>query len=361
MAASSTPSSRTKTLSPLDHIKKFIELMIEIYRASENKAVRVTTNKVNPFLRFMEDYLKIVENTKCRFDDHKELFLELFRKHRAGFLSLLDDDDGDLFIVKGDLQVWYGFDVPRIKRKNLRLPISSVYAKAHEMRAVVEKKLTGNDPDLDAELMSQVEYIFPIEFQYYLTKIIHLAMADDDPDYRVLGQIVHELHEESGLKQSESGPRFKGMSRIVDAVGKAIRKTGLMGDNMPNENVDAEGVGEIIANTLDSVNWDESIGDAVAKSGGDAAKNPATLVSKIAPALKETLVTVMKAASKPPDGVEVSADSQRQADEQAESMIKVLDVALESVSKIDMGGIMGAGPREEDQEDEASHSENEDE
>jgi len=335
--------------------------MIEIYRKSDSKAVRVTS-KVNPFLKFMEDYLKIVEAKKARFSDHGPLFVELFNKYRDNFLNLLDDEHGDVFLCKGGLQIWYGFDIPRIKRKNLRLPISSVYTKAYEMRAVIDKKITGDDPDLDAELMAQVEYIFPVEFQYYLVKIIYEAIPKDDPDYKVLGQIVEELHEESGLKESETGPRFKSLGRIANLVGNAVtsavRKSGMIGPESP-DTINTEGMGEIIANTLESVNWDDSLGSAM--SDPSSVRNPTTLMSKIAPALKDTLTTVMKATVKPPDGVQVSEESQRQAEEQIESMSKILDVTMDSVSKIDLGGIMGSGPREEDQEDEASHSENEDE
>jgi len=343
MSAHNSSTSSAKKGGPCHkkHIENLVDLMKEIFDTHAEKQV-LQTRGVNPFIKFIKNYEKILD--KSKFEDHTPYFIQMFKENRKQFLNILEVD-GDNFIAHGNLQVWYGFSVPRFKKQNYRLPISAAYKKAAEMRDAIDDKLTGN-AELDAKAISEAEYVMAVELQYYLLLIIKLSLGEKHADYEAISEIVEELSQEAGISRTTSS-MGAGFGNVINKVTTAMKAAGIKGPN--GEEIDTESIpppdtiGDMVGKLFDNRKLVDAMGgmfnnlpEKVNVDPNNAGEVMGTIFSGIAPVIKDAMIDI----TKPPPGVTVTPESQRQAEEMAENFQQGIKSMTEVMSKVDMSSFV---------------------
>lgn len=332
-ATSQSPKSKAKPKNPgIKVIEDLLDVMIEIIEVSSSKKI-VTSRGTHPFMKFIDKYNEIIKVSS--FDKHAQLFSSLYTSNRDKFLNITEDDD---FLRTGSLQIWYGEELPNVKRKNIRIPISGCYNMAMSMKDNIDDQLTG-DAEKDAKMMGTDEYLLGTEMLYYLMVSIRMSIKDAG-DRTKIDVIIKNLAKEAGLGESHGKNIGKGLSGVVSKITNAVKSCGLTGpDGSQIDEPPSEKIGDMIETILDNKSFTQSLSGVLSdanksiqsKKDISLSEMTAEIFGKMGPVLKESAAMMMT----PPDGVNVTPESQRQA----EAMASGFDQIIEQASAIDFSKI----------------------
>lgn len=298
-------------------LKQFVYLHTEIINVYSS----VIVNKgggLDMLKKYIKNYEHLFKSTNAMFEDFAEDFKSLFYANRQHFLDILDDDK---FLINGSLQIWVGKGVQKIERNNHRLPISSCYKKAYEMRQM-QNKLLNDDPDNDAKIMEKTEYRIYAEFRYFLMKVVYFSLDDGCGDLRLIDNILEDLRTDTMLEEGEETLKHNDMGSILGSVMKKF------GGGEMNE----KAMKNAIAQTTEAFNDDtitDTIKDVISENKGKKGLTLAESISAVASRVEPLLQSKMGVNnndSEPPEGVNILGDE--------ESIDKTFKQMKEGIGKV---------------------------
>jgi hypothetical protein len=193
--------------------------------------------------------------------------------------------------------------------------------------------------------MSATEYLVMAELQYHLMHIIKLSIGSKHGDYEAVSEIVNELRDEAGISRNDASIRA-GFESMAGSITSALK--GKFGDQngediekgIPPPRVIGDMVGKLFDNQklLDKIgdsmsNLNETITNTDPSNAGAAMSN---IFAQIGPVLGEAMIDF----TKPPPGVVVTPESQRQSEEQAANFQESIKCMSESIQKLDLSAMM---------------------
>lgn len=287
---------------------------------------------------YLERYKAVLEITD--FKVHANLFLEAYEQNRSGFLKIMDDD-AFLLDSKKEIQIWYGKEDEKTKAKNCRLPFSLFYKYTSEMRSEISRKLTGS-PEEDAEIQAKSEFTIGSELLYCFILVVREAAGPKHRDYKLWTPIIKDLAIEAhiGTKNND----YRGLDKLVNSVMNAAGRAGYTdADGNPLDETNRpsiSGIGGLVDKMLD--------GDSLGKMIGGMGKNlntgnPADIGSALQNVTETFLPRVAEIlidATKPPPGVNVTPESQQQAEEMAENLKRGIDKMTETIGGMDLNSML---------------------
>lgn len=355
MAAASSSSGASKNATHKKALKDLIQLMIDIFNEWDLMYSTDSGKRINPLRGYILSYQKLLNPRSKKVDvsfdfeqDHAPLFRRFFEQNSKWLLNIADG--GDLTLRDGSHQIWFGEAVPRIKKRNYRLPLSAMYKKAYQMWEAAESKKLG-DPELDAKIESELRYVLAGEFRYQLLNVIHIALPDDHPHKDELEELVQELREEAGL--DVDGGSGSSMSSLLGGLAKdalAIAKNaGIKGENGEELNEDSLSSIETLGATASRFVGSSKIIDglttaakAIPEIMNSETATASEAYSKLFEKLKPTLDEATDDMMRPPEGVELTPESAAEAEELRKNFKGVINGVGKFMSQVKPSAIRDA-------------------
>jgi hypothetical protein len=242
--------------------------------------------------------------------------------------------------------IWFGQDVPTIKGKNIRLPITIIHTKAREIRDKLEDAI-GELAKHDESLLDDDKIFYPDEILYYLLKIFRSCVqteieiqesGEEDPepatikklesDVKVLNEIILEIGKDIGINPETKRVNTGPLSGLVNGVTSIIKQSGIKGPNGEDigdklENIDSGNIGKIIDGFFTNKELTQSIGTAVNRistvtstgSPDNISEHLGEIFKDVGPTLINTVTSMMDMA--PPPGVTDTRTSEEKEREKA--------------------------------------------
>lgn len=167
----------------------------------------------NPIMTALVNYLKLVENKECTFDDFKDDYTKLFKKYRDRILA---DDDKWMCDENDSVVIHIGDSKSKRSKKKCALHLSAIYQKA----ANLFDKYYSPNPKPGEKIHP---YLFlPTRFIHHLN-ILFLEVANKSSDIERLGELIEKSSGELGITDGTYTP--------IDELG-SIFGGGSMKDNI---------------------------------------------------------------------------------------------------------------------------------
>lgn len=199
-------------MKSLQQLIRVMQSIVAIYTTNNGK------KSSSSIMIYMKNYEKeLITSGKTTFKDHHaELFYQLYMQNRQSFLDICDDSS---FISEKKLRIWFGSERAAVRGRNYRLPFGICYEKAKEMHEEASNKLTNEDDDKDADIISSSEYKMYYELCYYiLDNIVNaLVCKDFTQDLKSLKKSLKELRRAADIDEYNEVPgnSFMGLARNI--------------------------------------------------------------------------------------------------------------------------------------------------
>lgn len=191
-----------------------------IIKAKDATKLKISGPQVNPVMKCLNKYIKAYELSEP--DDHKEYFLNIYKKYRVPILKGYKNDS---WLRKNSIIVQFGEGLENVN-KEIRIMLSSIYNTACQLRKDAETNLDGL-PDEAYENCQ--ELIYPDIFMLHLYRLFRESLPHDNEDRPKLNTLVVEIEKELGI-ESESQVQANassGFSGIVNLVSSILPKLGI--------------------------------------------------------------------------------------------------------------------------------------
>ena len=373
MSGEKAPAPESDKTKPVDYgigvIVDLIGVMKDIMTDYEMDRCHLSGDRRNACVVAIEKYEDITERTE--FSDHKVYFKRLYDRYRSEILNHDNDEEW----IKRDVTVWYGIDVPKVKRMGIKLPISSVFVKAETLRLKAETEMDRINSRKELGHVDESEKIenderrcndaifYSDEIIYYLLKIFQYTIVDD-PDYEddvpVLKKNIDKFAKILGIDENSSKRREGGgaLGNIFKVVGNLAKASGIKGPNGENFGDAMNNVNDSqVNNVLQGFFTDPKIQSAVTNTlsgmnelaNKDGPQDVGSMISNIFtsmnPVINEKISSMTK--ENPPDGVNDSR-SQEQREMDAKKLQDSFGQMGKAVSGIaeHLGGVKNAAKTE---------------
>jgi hypothetical protein len=242
-------TSNEECMKSLQQLIRVMQSIVVIY--SSNNGGKGSDSILSYMKRYEKD---LITSGKTTFKDHHaQMFVDMYHKYRQQFLDIVDENE---FIGREKLRIWFGEEVPQVKKKNFRLPIGICYEKARKMYIEADSKITEEDDDRDADILMSPEYKMHFELLYFVLDNICNALEclDFPQDLPSLRKSLKHLRSETDIDENNEvpGSTFKNLAEkfsvlvtgkkqnfdeasFNDAIGKAdeILSSPLMTETVP--------------------------------------------------------------------------------------------------------------------------------
>lgn len=189
-----------------EDIKKFDEAflrMIDLMKILINKTDKSGPNKKNPFLVYLNTYVKCYERTEK--SEHMTYFSEIYDEHK---LHILKSYAKDSWLKDGKIIIEYGKDVGF--KSNAKIYLSNIYTMALKLQSEAEQ-----DPEKKSDDLK-----YPEEFMLYLYQIFDTIAPNTDLDKIKLQ--INLLIDEVGFTETSTQPNITNslMNMASNIIGK---------------------------------------------------------------------------------------------------------------------------------------------
>lgn len=285
-------------------IGDLINVLIDTLTASLGEK---RVNRRNALLVFVQNYDKLIKEGDSVFEDHSTYFLNVYKEHRDGIL-----DEGFDWIENNGIIIWFGENIPKVKKANIKLPISAVFNKAVQLREQFENQLRKKKRNDKTDENEDYQF-YPDEILYYLMRIFRRAIegtkySDDIPD---IDEIIKELHQAAAIDSKEpASDRPKQRDRIIEAVTNAVKKAGPKDENGNSliegvDNVDTNQVTDLLVNLFNNKDVTDRVSTAVTNvsKGKDSQANTGEVLSEVFKEITPVIINNMSTMMPVPPGV----------------------------------------------------------
>ena len=320
----------------------------EIIR-KRNSSRTSKSSVLDVYKSYLARYKSVVEITP--FKVHGKLFLDEYENHRTEFLNIMKDDSF-LLNPKGDeIQIWYGKDIEETRKKNCRIPISLFYRYASEMQNEVSKKMDGTAEN-DAQIQAMSEYTIGAELLYCFLLVVREAAGPGHRDYKAWTPILKNLALEAHIGSKNND--YRGLDGLINGVMNAVGRAGYTDDNgnpiSSSNRPSVSGIGSLVEKILDGDELPKALGGMNKELNKGTPGDINSALSNVTKAFLPKVADILIDSTKPPEGVHVTPESQRQAEMAAENMRSGIDKLNEAISTMDLSGMV---PKPEPKEPES--------
>lgn len=334
----------------------FVEDLISVMKdtMAENEKDKKVKRK-NAILVFIENYERIVsipekggkKERPSSFADHLKYFYDIYDTGRDDILDTFESRSW----IKNNIIVWFGNDVEKVRRSNIKLPISAVYKKALKMQKIIDKaeelrqlkesiKIKGsekNEDEEDEELENPAQF-YPDEIMYYLLCIFLSCiriknLEEDKEDIPILEDIILSIGKDIGIIPENVGKRQQNSSGVGDSLGglfggikEIMRRADVKGpdgkciaDTMP-ENLDGDGIASAITGFFSNDKVTKQIGESMNKMSetvrntdpNNISESLGTVFKEVGPSIVEGISTMINDMPPPPGVTDKRTDLERE-------------------------------------------------
>jgi len=185
-----------------------------IIKAKDATKLKINGPQVNPVMKCLNKYIKAYELSEP--DDHKEYFLNIYKKYRVPILKGYKNDS---WLRKNSIIIQFGEGLENVN-KEIRIMLSSIYNTACQLRKDAETNLEGL-PDEAYENCQ--ELIYPDIFMLHLYRLFRESLPPDNEDRSKLNNLVTEIEGELGIEsesqvQTNAPSGFSGMMNLISGL-----------------------------------------------------------------------------------------------------------------------------------------------
>lgn len=303
-------------------LNQLVLLLKEILTLTANPKLR----KETPFERQVRLYESTYKNEETRSFDkhHAPLFVDLYKKYRKEFLSILDDDS---FLRDEDckVEVHFGKNNKVVEKHNIKLPLSVCYIKACKMYDDATEKLSGND-EKDEDIYNSAQYNACDELKYFLLTNIYnsLNLVDQEKHSKDLDSIdkifdilrPETVNNKNEIKGSNLSTILEGMKSTIPTLLNTVDEKG----------------GKLAADVIDTISskieddqFRKSITDKIKSGNIDFRQVLNSVMDEVTPLINEKMPF---SSEELPDGVTEGA-----FDKAREQINKAMDSFEEKTAK----------------------------
>lgn len=298
--------------------------------------------RIKPYIK---KYLDCLRSDTAKFKNHIPYFMKIYNNKRSEILKTVNDDN--IKWIESDVVVWYGEDIPQIKRNTIKLPVSIVYTKAVSLREEIDNSRVVIEKGQEEELCDA--YFYADEMIYFMFMIFKECIIElQDPSYKTDLDILTKacrvfasnlaIEDESKDRKKKGG----GFKPFITKMMKLFGGTEL-GDEIgvTDENFDEDKISDMADSLFSDDKINKTIGTAIKglKSGKLNKKGGLTeTLKEVASALGPAFGDMME--TQPPEGVhdnrteEEKAKDKKKREEEMSRVTGAFSALGETLEKI---------------------------
>lgn len=283
---------------------------------------------------------------KTNFSEHQPYFYEIYKKHRS---DILKTEQNDHWLENG-IFVWYGYHIPSVRSKNIRLSLSIFYSRAKTIKddldardelAEHEDKLRGTTSTAPPSTEDE-SYYYSDEMLYYLVKLFKHSIRGTRHanDATQLTKMITELGKDLKL-EGERPAAANGLDGLLKSIFGFASQCGLKAPDGSDpadalNSINGAEINGAIQSLISNDKFKETISQAVTTIGKSATPTDTNsmvdVLTGLARDMTPILTEVVRAADTiPPPGVidertpEQRAKDAQQISETANAVGKVIN------------------------------------
>lgn len=257
----------------------------------------------------IDKYQRLLKATS--FDDHRPFFIDCYKRNRNDILKSYEDGSW----IERDVHIWYGEDIAKVKSRNIKLPISTVFSRAISIdeKARNEKEDVQTDKSDENVSSSHDVPLYTDEIYYYTLRIFETAIENHPifhKDVKALQKTISKfsqslnLDENAGKRRTTNNP----YGSLVKAIGEIAGSAGGASEGK-NNSFDSGQFSKMIQSVIGDKDIQNTLNNVFSNVGQisnqnnpqDIGKFVSNVFSSISPAVSKKFSDM--ASQEPPDGV----------------------------------------------------------
>ncbi len=309
--------------------------------------------------RGLDNYDRL--SAKTNFSEHQPYFYEIYRTHRS---SILKSDLSTQWLEDEAIVVWYGYHLPSVKARNIKISLSTFYNRALTIKDDLEardelfqheSKLKGGNYTGPSPIEDE-SYYYADEMLYYLVCVFKHSIRGTrhQNDAVSLTKLITELGININLEQERTAPTnnsFDGLLRSIIGVASQCGLRAPDGSD-PTEmlnSLNGEGIGAALNSLINNDKFKQTISQAVTTIGSNGPPTDTNSMVEVVTSLARDMTPIITEAVKvadtipPPGVVDTRTPEQKAAAAQQmnETVSTVSNVLNQLTSGLNLNGSQG--------------------